>query len=64
MHTHCTYDQSTPSGREVGNTILWSQPEVAVYDRFYHGGTSAGGYPDFLFTYANGSRSEGGICAF
>lgn len=28
--------------------ILWSQPELVVYDRDTHAGTSAGGYPDFI----------------
>eukprot|EP00941_MAST-03F_sp_MAST-3F-sp1_P001473 g1473.t1 len=28
--------------------ILWSQPEVIIYDKSFHGGTSAGGYPDFI----------------
>ena len=34
--------------------ILWSQPELAVYDRATHAGTSAGGYPDFV-QEANGA---------
>jgi len=34
--------------------ILWSQPELVVYDRDTHVGTSAGGYPDFIQT-ADGS---------
>ena len=29
--------------------ILWSQPEIVLYDREYRGGTSGGGYPDFIF---------------
>ena len=28
--------------------ILWSQPEVILYDRADHRGTPAGGYPDFI----------------
>ena len=30
--------------------VLWAQPEIAMYDPRYHGGTSAGGYPDFIFS--------------
>ena len=36
------------AGIEVGGVVLWSQPEVAIYDRDVHGGTSGGGYPDFV----------------
>merc|ERR1712100_412619 len=44
-------------GREVNGTfgpsglpeILWSQPEIVLYDREYRGGTSGGGDPDFIF---------------
>ena len=37
------------AGIEVaGHGILWAQPEVALYDRYNHGGTSGGGYPDFI----------------
>ena len=37
--------------------ILWSQPEIAVYDREYRGGTSGGGYPDFIFVNATGTMN-------
>ena len=39
-------------GRWNGKTILWSQPEIVLYDKEYHGGTSGGGYPDMH--YRNG----------
>jgi hypothetical protein len=28
--------------------VARSQPELAIYDRDTHAGTSAGGYPDFI----------------
>lgn len=31
--------------------LAWSQPELVLYDRLCHSGTSAGGYPDFLFSH-------------
>ena len=39
------------AGREAPDgSLLWSQPEVAIFDRSYQTtGTAAGGYPDFLF---------------
>jgi hypothetical protein len=51
-------------GREVvdesGFDILWSQPEIVLYDREYRGGTSGGGYPDFVFrTDAQGGGGGG-----
>ena len=36
------------AGVESNGAILWSQPEVAIYDRETHDGTSAGGYPDIM----------------
>lgn len=53
-------------GREVNGTfgptglpeILWSQPEIALYDREYRGGTSGGGYPDFIFVSSELAESE------
>jgi len=36
--------------------ILWSQPEVLIYDREEHGGTSAGGYPDIIQLADGGLR--------
>jgi hypothetical protein len=36
------------AGREAADgQVLWSQPEVALYDHV-HVGTSTGGYPDFV----------------
>ena len=46
------------SGLEVNDTILWSQPEIVLYDRSYHGGTSAGGYPDILFPNFDGDLDD------
>jgi len=51
-------------GREVEGTfgpkglpeILWSQPEIVLYDREYRGGTSGGGYPDFIFVESSESN--------
>ena len=40
-------------------TILWSQPEIILYDSEYRGGTSGGGYPDFIFTDA--ADAGGGV---
>jgi len=53
-------------GREVDGTfgpsglpeILWSQPEIVLYDREYRGGTSGGGYPDFIFAPSKQAESE------
>lgn len=36
------------SGIEANGTVLWSQPEVGLYDRSIHTGTSGGGYPDLV----------------
>merc|ERR1712196_282287 len=42
-------EQQQPRGTHASvPTILWSQSELALFDRQYHGGTSAGGYPDFI----------------
>ena len=42
-------------GVEVeGHGILWSQPEVALYDRYNHG-KEAGGYPDFIESAETGA---------
>jgi len=38
--------------------ILWSQPEIIIYDREYIGGTSGGGYPDFIFVPATGNSAS------
>lgn len=35
------------AGLEAGGEILWSAPEVILYDR-YHSVPEAGGYPDFI----------------
>eukprot|EP00947_MAST-08B_sp_MAST-8B-sp1_P002132 g2132.t1 len=35
-------------------TVLWSQPEVALYDRDIHTGTSGGGYPDIIENATDG----------
>ena len=39
--------------------VLWGQPELAMYDPRYHGGTSAGGYPDFIFSGSGGGNGRG-----
>jgi hypothetical protein len=46
-------------GREVDGTILFSQPEIALFDRLYHGGTSGGGYPDFIVSGSLGGDDAG-----
>ena len=38
---------------DAGGEILWSQPEIALFDR-YHSAPEAGGYPDFL-EFKNGT---------
>eukprot|EP00939_MAST-03C_sp_MAST-3C-sp1_P003785 g3785.t1 len=43
-------------GHETDRSILWSQPEIGIYDREYRGGTSGGGYPDFVFTRNESNR--------
>ena len=49
-------------GREVvidnEATILWSQPEIVLYDSEYRGGTSGGGYPDLIFVDSSSSNSS------
>ena len=43
------------AGVEAAGGVLWSQPEVALSARTFHGGTSAEGYPDFIFSSGGGT---------
>ena len=36
------------AGLQHEGAILWSQPELVLFDRLVRTGTSAGGYPDFI----------------
>ena len=43
------------AGLEAGGEILWSAPEVGLFDR-YHSLPEAGGYPDFIQDPEDASR--------